>query len=255
MDEMEKIELIDRYLRKELSGNEKETFEKRVDTKPDFRQEVEDMKISREVIRSYAIREEIKAIRQAMLQKSKKSTPVSSQSFKVYAFRIAASILLLMVAMAGYQYASLSGDRLYAEKAITYHTETTRGEQAQHEEAEAVSYYQQGNYAQYIASYEQWSSPTLKATFLAGNAYLQLSEVEKATAAFREILEKNAQGNEKHFQDEAEYYLAMALVKKGDYTQAYTMLETIVHNPNHKYHEMVNTYYLWKLKMMVWKAS
>ena len=74
-------------------------------------------------------------------------------------------------------------------------------------------------------------------------------------AAFREVLEKNAQSSVKYFQEDAEYYLAIALIKSGEYAQAREMLETISGNANHKYHEMVNSYYLWKLKMMEWKAS
>lgn len=258
MDEMEKLEMIDRYLRNELSGPEKRTFEQKAEKHPDFRQEVEDMKISQEVIRSYAMREEIRSIRKAMLQEDKSSTSTSSQSFKFYALRIAASILLLIVALAAFQYASLSGDRLYTEKAMIYPTETTRSGQEDNEitkEEQTFTYYQQEDYQQYVENYEQLLSPSTKAIFLAGNAYLQLSNTEKAITAFNTVLEKNAQSTEKQFQEDAEYLLALALVKNGDYAQAHSMMETIANNPNHRYHDMVNTYYLWKLRMMQWKAS
>ena len=255
MDEMKKIDLIDRYLRNELSGTEKATFEQKVADYPDFRQEVEDMRISQEVIRSYAMREEIKSIRKAMLEENQSNTSTAAQPFRFYAVRIAASVLLLIVALAAFQYASLSGDKLYAEKSLVYQTETSRGAQAEGEEAQAFTYYQQEDYQRYLENYEQWTSPSTKATFLAGNAYLQSADTRKAIAAFQAVLEKNARSDQKQFQDDAEYYLSLALVKNEDYAQALSILESIADNPAHKYHNMADTYYLWKLRMMQWKAS
>ena len=138
-----------------------------MEANPTFEKEFEDMKISQEVIKSYGLREEIKAIRREMLAEDKKNKPVPaprpSSSFNVYIFRVAASLLLLIVAMAAFQFATLSGEKLYSEKAITYYTETTRGEQEQNTETQAVNDYQLENYAQYIASYEKWTAPSVKA--------------------------------------------------------------------------------------------
>lgn len=258
MDEMEKLELIDRYLRNELSGTEKTTFEQKVGKNADFKQELEDMQISQEMIRSYAMREEIKSIRKAMLQENKSNTSTSSPSFKFYAVRIAASILLVVVALAAFQYASLSGDSLYAEKAMIYPTETTRSGQEDTDisaEELAISYYRLDDFQRYIEHYEQLTSPSIKATFLAGNAYLQLSDNEKAISAFNIVLEQNDPNTLMQFQEDAEYFLALAMIKNGDYEQAYALMETIANNPDHRYHDMVDTFYLWKLKIMQWKAS
>lgn len=260
MDEMEKLEQIDRYLRDELSGSEKVTFEQRLEKSPEFRQEVEDMKISQEVIRSYALREEIKSIRKAMLDENESEPRISkpAPSFRFYAVSIAASFLLLVMALGVFQVSSISGDGLYAEKAMMYQTETSRsGDEstAISAEQQAYDYYDQGNYQQYIESYEVLPSASQKAMFLAGNAYLELGNSEKAITAFRDVMEKNAQTSEKQFQEDAEYYLSLALVKNGDYEQARSLMEAIAGDSTHKYHEMISSYYLWKLKVMQWKAS
>ncbi len=258
MDEMEKIELIDRYLRNELGENEKNTFDQKVVDTPGFKQDVEDMKISQEVIRNYAMREEIKSIRKSMLEESNATTTPVSRSFGFYASRIAASILLLILVLGTYQYASLTGDDLYAEKAMVYHPETYRSGQNDTEsnlEEKAISLYQQENYHQYTENYKQLSSPSLKATFLAGNAFLQQSENTEAITAFQQILEANKNQSVKQFQEDAEYYLALAQVKNGNYSQAHQLMKSIADNQAHKYHEMINTYYLWKLKMMEWKDA
>ncbi len=249
--EIERADLIDRYLTKGLSAQEKTTFEQMLQNNPSFKQDVENMEISREIIFNYGLREDIKRVRNEMSHESKPaSVHTERKLFPLYAMRVAASLLLLIAAFFWFEYATLSGEKLYNEKASMYQASAYRGEPTDRQEIK--NYYLNGDFVNYINAYQAAENPSVEDIFLAGNAYLHLNQTAKAIESFEKVLEIDEALKVPLFKDDAEYYLALAEVKQGNYEAAIHWFEGIENNDSHQYSDKVNTTYLWKLKFLDW---
>lgn len=172
--------------------------------------------------------------------------------FSAYAGRIAAGLALLLVGFLGFQYATLSGDDLYAERATTYQMSASRSFETPPDspEEQLEQFYRAQRFSEATAAYEQIKDPSITAMFLAGNAYLQQDKSEQAIGAFREIVRINGSQGINRFEEDAQYYLALSYLKADRTDEALPLLEEINDNPQHSYHPLVGDYYLWKVKFL-----
>jgi tetratricopeptide (TPR) repeat protein len=271
--DFERAQQIDRYLAGRLSTEETQQVEAAVQQDPAWQQAYEDAKLSRAVTQEYALRDEIRSIRASMQKESlaeaatepETDTPTdpaerSSDSpaadtkvrsiFPAYLGRIAAGLALLLIGFLGFQYATLSGDSLYAERATVYQMAASRSSEATDDtpEERLERHYRAQRYAEATAAYEQMTDPSLTATFLAGNAYLQQDKTDQAIAAFHEIVRINGSQGVNRFEEDAQYYLAMSYLKADLPQKAIPLLEEINDAPQHSYRALVSDYYLWKVK-------
>lgn len=281
--DFDRAQQIDRYLADRLDAEESRRIEAALRQDPDWQQAYQDAMLSRSLAQEYALRDEIRSIRAAMLnedpskaalepitgtpvqhpsgnapgQQTDSSKPIaktrrlSSTPFS-YAGRIAAAVALLLVGFLGFQYATLSGDDLYAERATVYQIAASRSadETASSPEEQLEQQYSAQQYAEAVATYEQLSNPSLMAVFLAGNAYLQQDKTDQAIAAFREIVRINGSQGINRFEEDAQYYLALSYLKANRSADALPLLKQIHENPQHSYHALVGDYYLWKVKFL-----
>ena len=276
LSDIQRAEHIDRYLDGSLSAEEAQALEAALEQNPELRKEYEDIEMARMLVRDYALRDEIKSIRNAMrreatdetTQQPFAETPIvripPSEAMKQgrsrplyrrmsgYAGRIAAGVAILLVGFVGYQYATLSPDDLYAEKAMTYRIAASRSaeETAASPEKQLERQYQAQRFDEVIAAYEQMSDPSLMAMFLAGNAYLQTGNTNQAIDAFQKIVVINGSQGINRFEEDAQYYLALSYLKGDRLADALPLLEKINANPEHSYHSLVNDYYLWRVKFL-----
>jgi tetratricopeptide (TPR) repeat protein len=72
-------------------------------------------------------------------------------------------------------------------------------------------------------------------------ANLELKKYSEAIDAFGQVIAANAKSGDNYFQDEAEYYLALAYLASNQATKAMPLLEKIRADKNHLYNEKVNT--------------
>ncbi len=179
-----------------------------------------------------------------------KGRPISP--FFSYAGRIAAGLALLLVGFLGFQYATLSGDDLYAERASVYQVAASRSSETPTDspEEQLEKLYRAQRFPEASAAYEQLSNPSMLAMFLAGNAYLQENNTDQAIAAFSEIVRINGSQGINRFEEDAQYYLALSYLKAEQPAGALPLLEKINDNPRHSYHALVGDYYLWKVKFL-----
>ena len=278
LSDIQRAEHIDRYLDGSLSAEEGATLEVALEQDAELRQELENIEMTRALVREYALRDEIKSIRRTMRSEAAAVDEASPRPFagmptveippsdamkrghvrplyrrvSAYAGRIAAGVAILLVGLVGYQYATLSHDDLYAEKAMLYQIAASRSaEEATASSAEQLErQYQAQRFDEVIATYEQIDDPSLMAMFLAGNAYLQVENPDQAIEAFREIVVINGSQGINRFEEDAQYYLALSYLKGDQLAEALPMLETINADPEHSYHSLVNDYYLWRVKFL-----
>ncbi|MGB3849693.1 MAG: tetratricopeptide repeat protein [Tunicatimonas sp.] len=281
--DFERAQQIDRYLAGRLSTEETQQVEAAMQQDSAWQQAYEDAKLSRTITQEFALRDEIRSIRASMQNESSAeavaeptvsapvvSTPTvgaptdtaerSSDSsaadtkvrpmFPAYLGRIAAGLALLLVGFLGFQYATLSGDSLYAERATVYQMAASRSSETTDDTPEDLleQHYRAQRYAEATAAYEQMPDPSLTVMFLAGNAYLQQDKTDQAIAAFREIVRINGSQGVNRFEEDAQYYLAMSYLKADLPQKAIPLLEEINDTPQHSYRALVSDYYLWKVK-------
>ena len=272
---IERAERIDRYLNGELSAEETQAFETALNRDRQLQQEYEDVRMIRTLAQEHGLRDQIKSIRQSMRQEEtgermidpviaapnrKAVTTPDSEPGKVrslwrapaYAGRIAAGVAILLVGFLALQFATLSSDDLYAEKAIFYQVAASRsaGTPDITPEAQLMEQYRSQRFAEVTTTYEQLREPSLMALFLAGNAYLQEEQTDRAIQAFHRIVEINGSQGINRFEEDAQYYLALSYLKADRPADALPLLEAINADPQHSYHSSVSDYYLWKVKLL-----
>lgn len=246
----ERMEQIELYLSGKLSDRERTTFERLLQTDSALAREVENVKITRSLIRNYGLREELKNIHAKVMAEGREEAstiPLSS-----YVMRIAAGLLLLLVSVFVLQLATVSGERVFTSNFNTYPVEMNRGEG---NTSKIKSLYSEGNYQDVINTYEQKTSPSpsVEEAFLAGNAFLALSQPQPAIDAFQKIVQPN-HTNTTQYQEEAEYYLGLAYLQDKQAEKAAQVFKAIRNNPAHLYHDKVdNWWFTWKMQLLQWK--
>lgn len=256
--EIERTNLIDRYLNGQLTDKEMSNFKKQLEEDAALRAELENYEISRQAIKNYGLRNELKSIRSAMLQEEANNQAVAEPEARTvplwkYGLRIAATILLVMVSFMAVQVATLSGENLYEDKALPYEVTNSRNanEVVDTDNQAIQQSYASGNYQEAIRQYEALPDPSVTASFIAGNAYLQSDQPEKAINAFQSVLDINNRQGTDLFKDDVAYYLALSYLRAENYDQALNKFQEIKSSDS-DYKQYVGNYFLIKLKILNW---
>jgi tetratricopeptide (TPR) repeat protein len=101
-----------------------------------------------------------------------------------------------------------------------------------------------------VRHYHMLSVPTLREQFLAGYAYQQLGDFDASVVLLEKLIQQNKMQGSTLYNDDAEYYLALAAIQLNQPEKAYQYLKAIEINEEHTYHEKVNRKLLWKLWWM-----
>ena len=244
-----------KYLDNELIGEEREDFERRLAGDSALRQELEDLQTARAAVKMYGLKQEVATIHQEMMTEMNPRAVVRSISgarrVVRYSIAIAASIMLLMVGIVGYNFLRLSPERLYNSQYHAYELSSVRGEQSSRSELETD--FQQGRYNKAVEDLKRLQNPGPKELFLCGISYLQMDNFPAATASFKSVIEKNAAANTTLFNDDAEYYLALSYLRNKQYDQALDLMRAIRNNPNHSYHDQFSSGFVRRVKMLKWR--
>jgi tetratricopeptide (TPR) repeat protein len=92
-----------------------------------------------------------------------------------------------------------------------------------------------------------------KNLFLSGIAYLEKGEGVAAADRFEKILQHNALTSAEYYNDEAEYYLAVALLRTGQPSKAAVLLNRISNSPDHIYRDKASGISGLDLTILKWK--
>jgi tetratricopeptide (TPR) repeat protein len=152
--------------------------------------------------------------------------------------------LYITVQMATYSKQDMLSD-LQTEFAVN----TPRGENSNSIDSLLQSFNDQ-RFADVIKHYKSLINPTVREQFLTGYAYQQTGQYDTSAIMLEKLLQQNKLQNESLYNDDAEYYLAMAAIELNQPAKAYTLLKAIHENEQHTYHEKVDRKLLWKLWWM-----
>ena len=240
--------LLEQYLDGTLSVEDSNRIKALLEADPALREELEAMQLAMDAVRHKGLYTRVKSIRKVMLENEPVNTkPARRFTIVRSSLRIAASLLILAGAFAIYKYAMVTRTSVYNDLYLQY--EPTRTRSMQTDPAETA--FLQKNWNEVIARTEK--NTTVKNLFLSGMAYLESGQPSEAISRFENILQKNAAAGSDQFNDEAEYYLALAYIRNGQPTNASALLKTISNKADHLYREKAAASSGINLKILEWK--
>lgn len=161
--------------------------------------------------------------------------------------RIAATLLLLGTLYVLQSNIFVSSNTLYNNFFEDYYLTNERSREVA-DNGSIIELFRNGAYQGVIKTFDKLETSSNREKFLAGYAQLKSGNTGAAIGLFQKIIESNTLDSSKLYQDEAEYYLGLAYLQKGDKKEAYQMLNSIHQNKDHSYFNAVEKLPLYKLR-------
>ncbi|MDN5211344.1 tetratricopeptide repeat protein [Fulvivirgaceae bacterium BMA12] len=248
------LELLDKYLDGKLTNEERKDLELRITEDEALKGELEVLQISRDAIRAVGIKNNVKRLHQKLIaeirSEEKKVVPISRNNrFIRWTTGIAASLLLIVASFVAYQYATVNPDKIYAQQFLSYELPVTRS--AETTMSAIDNSYLSGDYAQVIQHFNTSEQKSSRDYFLSAMSYLYTEEFDKAVTLFQTLVDKNnnTQG-EKYFEQETDFYLALAYLKVGETAKCKELFAKIKADSKHLYHKNITRKDIWMLELM-----
>lgn len=264
---METLEQIDRYLDRSLTLDEVVGLEQNLQTDAELQNLFDRVTVVRDAVRSSALRSRVRSLHMQFIDEIKqqdeavvekpdytKVRPLRHAQSLRWGARVAASGLLLLAGYGSYKYGSTNIDSYYSDKFMAYQLPNNRGE-AEEILTSLDALYRLGNFAGVVQRFAGFSSPTAHDQFLTGMAYMQQQQYRQAIERFIALQQSNELQNKSLFEQETDYYLALAFLGSGRVGDAYPLFEKINKTPRHMYHQNVTDEDLWKLGLLRWKSN
>jgi tetratricopeptide (TPR) repeat protein len=254
MNNSTRTEQLIRFLDNELPDSERAELEASLLSDPSLAEELDRLKIARNLVQGFALRQQVASIHKEMMQELNREAvtmPVNAvhrapvRRLSRFAWQIAASIILIISATFFYQYLTLTPQKIFTDNYNPYQAATSRGSEG----SSINTLYREHRYQQLLNKFESSTTHTAEELFLAGNAYLEINQPPRAISAFQQLQASNIASGSTLFKDDGEYYLAMAYLKNGETTKALPILQEIHNNPDHAYHDKVSA---WELRKLGW---
>lgn len=242
-------DILIQYLDGTLTAEDTKNLVERFNQDKDLKQELDQLSMAVQAVKKYGLKEKISGIHAEMMSKRDRTpkTKVRTMYFDLRnGLRIAASILLLLVGYGVYTYVHVSPDNLVSPELQPYSFRTTRNA----ETSELKQMYENKEYKNVLDLIEQNKLNQDEDNFMKANSYLGLHEYGRSAEYFENILKQHS---DTKYHYESEYYLALCYIKLNKPVEALHLLSLIKADTNHKYHEKVNSTFMWKVKLLKFK--
>lgn len=252
MDNSTDIEQLMRYLDGEHSEAERKNFEQRLKDDIALKQELENLEMAREAVRSYGLKEKLTGIHGEMMKElapQVKRIRVIRRYARI-SIAIAASILLVFLTIEAVNFYRLSPNKLYSENYTPYELTSLRGEQTTPSLIEKA--YDEKRYEEVIRL-NNTTVLSIKDIFLTGIAYLETGENLKAISSFQVVITDLGNDKQTALKEAAEYYLALAYLKNRDFDPAIELMSKIHEDPSHLYKEKFTRNFINRVKRLKWR--
>ena len=248
------LELLDKYLDGELDSSEASALERRISEDDTLRNELEILQVSRDAIRTKALKDRVKKLHQTLITEirddEKKVIPIDrNKKFFRTAMSVAASVIIVVASFIAYQYATVNANKLYSQQFLSYELPVARSSG----EGMTVidSLYLSGNYAQVIEYFNSLGQKDIRDYFLTAMSCLHTERFTEAIGLFQYIVEKNSSpATENYFEQETDFYLSLAYLKTGEFTRCKELFAKMKANPKHLYHKNITRKDIWMLEIL-----
>ena len=248
--------LLVNYLDRTLDESEMREIEELINNDMEVRNQWQFMQLAVQAVEYASLNDQVAAVKDQfrtihpleVISEPRKGVRVMMRNV----YKVAACLLFLVIAAAGYKYISTSATQVYKESFIPYTLGTSRGSNALNEIEQA---YRNKNWKQVLTAFDNAAQKDNKTLFLAGMANMQLQQYAAAGKLFQQVLVHNAQAGDDYFQDEAQYYLAMSYLANNQTKEAITILQQIRTNKNHLYNRQASQISSADLRILAFKSG
>jgi tetratricopeptide (TPR) repeat protein len=160
----------------------------------------------------------------------------------------AAVFCLLLGAFAGYLYQKATPQKLFSENYRPYERQILRGESKY---SSLKDNYSNGDMDSVILEFNSSKSLVPEDYLLAGIAFLEKKQPQKAIATFRQMIQNNLDTKSDFFEEDAEYYLAMSYLDNQEPEKAMPYFEKIQADKDNRYHDTIDEWFMLKMKTSI----
>lgn len=247
-------EKLVQFLDGELTASEIEDIEKKLASDEELNREFGELKATREAVKMFGLHQKVAGIHTQMMKEMKSPVIQMNPARRIirYGIAVAASVVLIVAGIIGYNFYHLSSDRVFASNFHSYELATYRDSDSLQVSSVEVAY-RNKEYKKAVEVYSEIDSKSVKEIFLAAMSFMELENNTKAIDEFKKVIEGNKTGKNELFKEEAEYYLALTYIRNRDYDFALDQLRSINENPGHLYHKRVTRKLMRQVKMLKWR--
>jgi tetratricopeptide (TPR) repeat protein len=257
MNNIHDIELIEKYLDHQLPEEQARQLEQSLQHNAELSKLADSIKIARDAVRSRALAARIQGLHKQNMAHLHQQAPVKEiplpgrrQSFR-WLYQIAASLLLGILCFGTYQYVALNKDTFYEDAYIAYQLPVARTDGQVLSSIDSL--YLAGNYRALVQKAAVLPVKEPRTYFLTGLSLMELKQFDEAIGQFTALQQINRQRNTRYFEQETEYYLALAYIGAGRVQEAKALFEKIYNSPRHLYKRTVSRQDLLKLNVLEFK--
>jgi tetratricopeptide (TPR) repeat protein len=253
-DNSTNTDLLIRYMDGELENDELRFVTEKLAADNALAAELENLHLAKDAVKSYGLKTRIASVHADMmkeLKESKTSAPVIGlRSILKYSSRIAAFAIIVLGLTFLYQYYTATPEQLFRNNYETFTLRETRG-------ASEVSVleqpYKKRDLQSTMSLFNQLKNPGAEDYFLNGNAALGNDRPVEAIKSFLALQQKNKENDTHLFEEDAQYFLALAYLRNNEAAAALPLFERIHADKNHPYHSKVSSWFLRKLERLAAK--
>ncbi|HET6255773.1 MAG TPA: hypothetical protein VFE32_16980 [Puia sp.] len=217
----------------------------RIAADPETSQEWQQLCLAADAVEQAALYEKVSTVRANWMEhRSDATTAAAAQpgggvvrSISRIALRAAAVILVIGTSAAIYKYTVTSSSGMYSAYYTSYDLNTSRGATSAQDEMEAA--YKAKNWTGVDSAFKKKKVKDNKSYFLEGMADMEAKRYDEAIGMFQQVMAANSLAGSDYFEDESEFYLAMAWLARNDVKEAMPLLEKIKADKTHLYHDVV----------------
>ena len=163
----------------------------------------------------------------------------------------AAAVLIIAPLLAFlFIYYSNTPNRLFASQYQSYRINVDRSIQ-QANATPITEHYQKSQYEEVIKEYKGLKQRGTRETMMAAFSYMELKQYHEAVPLLDEVIRNNGLSGERLYQDEAEYYFALSLLKTRQLQRSYQMFNKIYGDEEHTFNSRVDKWFMIRLKWLL----
>ncbi len=231
--------LID-YLDNTLQGDDRLKAAQVISEDEDAATTLAQLQFSVDLIREAGVVQQVAAIRQqyttgaSVVTMQKKQSGAIVRSFSKNVFRVAAMVVIVLGAASVYKYAATTNTSVYSQNFTSFDLETSRGA---NNDGQMETAYRNKNWNGVENIFGLQKDKSIKSWFLAGMAAMELKEYDRAVTYLNKVMTLNSSNADPVYQDEAEYYLALAYLGAKKTNEGVTILRKIRNNKEHVFYQ------------------
>jgi tetratricopeptide (TPR) repeat protein len=208
-------------------------------------QEWRQLRLAVDAVEQAALYEKVSTVRAEWLANRSDTEIVSNvqpggavvRSISRVALRAAAVILVVGASATIYKYSVTSSSGIYAAYYTSYDLNTNRGAIVAQDGMEEA--FKARNWSGVDDAFKKKKVKDNKSYFLEGMADMEAKKYDEAIGMFQQVMAANNLAGSDYFEDEAEFYLAMAWLARNDVKEAMPLLDKIKADKTHLYHDVV----------------